>query len=94
MMRPTGWKRPIPVGRYWCSALALLRNCGVDTGTVWKSAPDHAEWRRIDHDWLASAGQLALDLNSYTNNTSLVLAFELGPRGKVLLFAADAQRGN
>lgn len=57
-------------------------------------APDNAAWRRIDYDWLASAGQLALDLNTYTNNTSLVLAFELGPRGKVLLFAADAQRGN
>jgi hypothetical protein len=29
-----------------------------------------------------------------TNNASLVLAFELGKGGKVLLFAADAQRGN
>ena len=56
--------------------------------------PDDADWRRIDNDWLSSAGQLALALNSYTNNTSLVLAFELNPGGKVLLFAADAQRGN
>jgi hypothetical protein len=55
---------------------------------------DDAEWRRIDRDWLYSAEQLALDVNSYTNNTSLVLAFELGKAGKVLLFAADAQRGN
>ena len=52
------------------------------------------EWRRIDTEWLYSAEQLALDLNSYTNNASLVLAFELGKGGKVLLFAADAQRGN
>jgi hypothetical protein len=40
------------------------------------------------------ADQLALDMNDQTNNSSLVLAFELGKDGKVLLFAADAQRGN
>jgi hypothetical protein len=54
------------------------------------------KWRRIECDWLSSAEQLALKLNSYTNNTSLVLAIELTetqPR-KVLLFAADAQAGN
>lgn len=51
-------------------------------------------WRRIDRDWLYSAEQLALDMNDATNNASLVLAFELGKGGKVLLFAADAQRGN
>jgi len=56
--------------------------------------PDDAEWRRIDQEWLYSAEQLAIDINSYTNNSSLVLAFELGKGGKVLLFAADAQRGN
>lgn len=33
-------------------------------------------------------------MNKFTNNSSLVLAFELGRGGKVLLFAADAQRGN
>ena len=52
------------------------------------------DWRRIDKDWLYSAEELALDMNNETNNTSLVLAFELGKGGKVLLFAADAQRGN
>jgi hypothetical protein len=51
-------------------------------------------WRRIDDDWLTSAGQLALDLDSWTNNTSLVLAFELVATGDVLLFAGDAQIGN
>lgn len=50
--------------------------------------------RRIDSEWLYSAEQLALAMNSLTNNSSLVLAFELEPGGKVLLFAADAQRGN
>jgi len=52
------------------------------------------EWRRIDKDWLYSADQLALAMNDQTNNASLVLAFELEKGGKVLLFAADAQRGN
>jgi beta-lactamase superfamily II metal-dependent hydrolase len=54
----------------------------------------NADWRRIDNDWLYSADQLALAMNDQTNNASLVLAFELGKGGKVLLFAADAQRGN
>lgn len=57
-------------------------------------SPSNADWRRIDNDWLYSAEQLALDMNDQTNNSSLVLAFELGKGGKVLLFAADAQRGN
>jgi beta-lactamase superfamily II metal-dependent hydrolase len=57
-------------------------------------SPADADWRRIDKDWLYSGEQLALDMNDQTNNASLVLAFELGKGGKVLLFAADAQRGN
>lgn len=51
-------------------------------------------WRRIDADWLGSAGSLALKLDSDTNNTSLALAIELVPSGKVLLFPGDAQAGN
>jgi hypothetical protein len=51
-------------------------------------------WRRIDDDWLGAAGALALQLDSYTNNTSLALAFELVNTKKVLLFVADAQIGN
>ena len=51
-------------------------------------------WRRIDHDWLGAAGQLALKLDSDTNNTSLALAIELKGSDKVLLFPADAQVGN
>lgn len=51
-------------------------------------------WRRIDTDWLGSAGSLALKLDSDTNNTSLALAIELVPSGKVLLFPGDAQAGN
>jgi hypothetical protein len=52
------------------------------------------EWRRIDGDWLGYAGPLALQLDSDTNNTSLVLAFELSDGGDVLLFPGDAQVGN
>lgn len=51
-------------------------------------------WRRIGADWLAAAGQLALQLDSDTNNTSLALAIEHEATGKVLLFPADAQVGN
>ncbi|MDX6399891.1 MAG: hypothetical protein QOF27_497 [Gaiellaceae bacterium] len=47
-------------------------------------------WRRIDHDWLGYAGALALQLDSDTNNTSLVLAFELTSGGDVVLFPGDA----
>lgn len=49
--------------------------------------------RRIDGDWMAAAGPLALKLDADTNNTSLVLAFEL-PDASIMLFAADAQVGN
>jgi hypothetical protein len=51
-------------------------------------------WRRIDGDWLATAGELALNLDSDTNNTSLVLAFEAWTGGPVLLMVGDAQVGN
>jgi len=57
----------------------------------------HAEseaWRRIDADWLTGAPELALQLDSYTNNTSLAFAVEMVDDGRVLLFAADAQVGN
>ena len=54
------------------------------------------EWRRIDTDWLGTAEQLALAINAWTNNTSLVLAIEMTKTEphKTLLFAADAQAGN
>jgi len=50
-------------------------------------------WRRINSDWLRIADQLSLNLDNNTNNTSLVLAFELA-EDKVLLFPGDAQVGN
>lgn len=54
------------------------------------------QWRRIDRDWLGAAEQLALKLDSDTNNTSLVIAFAFGSPAdrRVLLFPGDAQVGN
>jgi hypothetical protein len=57
------------------------------------------DWRRVDFDWLISAEAFALQLGDLTNNSSLVLAFELPSthergKGKVLLFVADAMVGN
>ena len=48
------------------------------------------EWRRIDAAWVEGASELALRLDSVTNNTSLALAIELedhaqhAVRGRVL----------
>ena len=52
------------------------------------------EWRTVGDDWLNVASDLALQLDSATNNTSLALAIERIADGKVLLFPADAQEGN
>ena len=52
------------------------------------------KWRRVDNDWLHAAADLALQLDSMTNNTSLALAIERVSDGRVLLFPADAQQGN
>ncbi|WP_447884682.1 MBL fold metallo-hydrolase [Serratia fonticola] len=49
--------------------------------------------KKIDDEWYSSAEALALKMDSDTNNTSLVLAFEL-PDGQILLFPGDAQVGN
>jgi beta-lactamase superfamily II metal-dependent hydrolase len=51
-------------------------------------------WRKIDYDWIAGVGSLALRLNSHLNNTSLALAIEIGEGGNVLLFPGDAEFGN
>jgi hypothetical protein len=56
--------------------------------------PDNARWRRIGADYASDAAALAIAMSNATNNSSLVLAFELSKGGKVLLFAGDAQAGN
>lgn len=52
------------------------------------------EWRKIDHDWLLTAGSLALRINSMTNNLSLALAIEFEESGRVMLFPGDAEYGS
>jgi beta-lactamase superfamily II metal-dependent hydrolase len=52
------------------------------------------DWRRIDYDWLSEMGRISLHMGNLTNNSSLVLAFELVAKKKVALFVADAQIGN
>ncbi len=51
-------------------------------------------WRKIDYDWLYSSGNLALRMNSLTNNLSLALAIEFESTGQVLLFPGDAEFGS
>lgn len=50
-------------------------------------------YRSLSGDWAEAADALALKLDSDTNNSSLVLAFELD-EDRVLLFPGDAQIGN
>jgi beta-lactamase superfamily II metal-dependent hydrolase len=63
-------------------------------GEAGTPAEKEMAWRQIEGDWLTSADNLALQLDSDTNNTSLALGIELSPGGKVLLFPGDAQVGN
>ena len=77
-----------------CDNYGLNRTASNHFNPEQDEVPANADFRRIDHDWLQSAETLALAMGNDTNNESLVLAFELGKGGKVLLFAADAQRGN
>jgi hypothetical protein len=60
----------------------------------WEHYTAPADWRRVDFDWLEAASDLALRAGGFTNNASLVLAFELPGSKRVLLFAGDAQVGN
>lgn len=52
------------------------------------------QWRAIEHEWLYTAGSLAIRLNSHLNNTSLALAVEVGEEGPVLLLPGDAEYGS
>jgi hypothetical protein len=69
-------------------------NQNVADAADYADIPDNVPWRRIGADCAADAAALALAMSNATNNSSLVLAFELSKGGKVLLFAGDAQAGN
>ena len=59
MQRPRASDQAISVGQYWRSALVLYFNYGLDTGTVWKSTPDHAPilWRHVSWERQSPDGQ-------------------------------------
>ncbi|HEX4963274.1 MAG TPA: MBL fold metallo-hydrolase [Thermoanaerobaculia bacterium] len=59
-----------------------------------KERGEDGAWRRVDSDWLAGAAALALRAGTFTNNVSLVLAFDVPGSEKMLLFPGDAQVGN
>ena len=81
--------------RYRWHEQELTKEQQEDADNVWNLYNDKKHnWRSIENDWLHNAGALALNLDSYTNNTSLVIAIELEESEKVLLFPADAQIGN
>jgi hypothetical protein len=84
--RPFARQHAIARGDDWFAEIAPF------VATIY-DRPEQA-WRRIDHDWIAGYEPLALKLDEDTNNTSLVLAFELEDSGDVLLFVGDAQVGN
>jgi hypothetical protein len=52
------------------------------------------DWRKIDSDWLFSAGGLALRHQSSINNTSFVVAIQFVDSEKLLLFPGDAEHGS
>lgn len=72
---------------------AIARGMDFFRRYYWGPGEDAPTWRSIDSEWLDSASDLALALDSATNNTSLVIAIELAG-GDILLFVADAQVGN
>jgi beta-lactamase superfamily II metal-dependent hydrolase len=67
-------------------------------GSLWDKKGNHElrdqSWRRIDASWLEGAETMALQLDSATNNTSLVIAIERTDTGEIFLFPGDAQAGN
>jgi hypothetical protein len=85
MKRPRGWDSLFPMGRYWRAALVVFFNYGVDTGTVWKSAPfpraDSLAARQLGSPIAGPGGQTAITpgvavLPSSENRQELLPAYE------------------
>ncbi|MCF6405987.1 MBL fold metallo-hydrolase [Chitinophaga filiformis] len=68
-----------------------LQNAQHNIVKLYKEGND---WRKIDHDWLYSAGSLAMRYERSINNTSLALAIQFEDSERVLLFPADAEFGS
>lgn len=86
-------EREYPFGESFKCRAASARSPNLKKMVKQYKDPKQA-WRKIDDDWLDQGESLALFLDSFTNNSSLVFAIELVASKKVLLFAADAQTGN
>ncbi|MBO9202412.1 MULTISPECIES: MBL fold metallo-hydrolase [Niastella] len=71
---------------------AILKE--VDSMDTIKKIYEAKDWRRIDYDWLFSAGAFALRMNGLTNNLSLAVAIEFVDSGRVMLFPGDAEFGS
>jgi hypothetical protein len=85
-----------PFSPMWTIPVTAAQTMPFFRERYWSDRPGVASpdaWRRIDGAWLEGSTEMALQLDSETNNTSLVLAIELGDQS-VLLFAADAQVGS
>lgn len=66
----------------------------ADYTGIQKEYNEGGDWRKIDYDWLYSAGNLAMRYERSINNTSLALAIQFEDSERVLLFPADAEFGN
>jgi hypothetical protein len=82
-----------PFGPIYTIPMAIARGMDFFRNYYWGPSDNAPPWRSIGTEWLDSASDLALALDSATNNTSLVIAIELSG-ADVLLFVADAQVGN
>jgi len=86
---PSG-KLDLPFPEQYVAQKTLLPDANLKS--MYESPDD--SWRKIDSEWLLSAGTLALRLTSHINNTSLALAIESEKSGKVLLMPGDAEYGS
>ena len=59
MKRPRGWDHSVTAAAYWRCALVMFFNYGLDTGTIWNSAPDHEPilWRHVSWNQQSPDGQ-------------------------------------
>jgi hypothetical protein len=83
--------RSFPFDKSYRVSIEEAKQPGFCSSTYFDARSDY---RKIDNDWLNWSEQLALNLDSDTNNTSLAFAIELPKSQKVILFPADAQVGN
>lgn len=87
---------PLVVNGTYAEQIAHVQFENLKNMEVYKryfSREMEAVGRTINDDWWQSADGMALKLNSYTNNTSLVMAIELVDTSEVLFFPGDAQYG-